>query len=376
MRSCSYIRNGTTAPRVRRALTALLIGIALATPALAENFDVMVAPLVPYKRYGAPTMVELKDGRILIAYNNWTELGLLRDFSPANITARISDDGGRTWGRPFILEENTSVVGRMGPPSLLRLQNGDIGFFYSELNGYDDYSWYFESSSDEAKTWSGRVQISKEKAYYVMNNHRVIQLTSGRLLAPISYVPDVSKRSQFSWEGFCYYSDDNGRTWGRSKGQIRMPKYPVGVQEPGLIELKDGSVMMIIRNAQQRVYKSISRDRGETWSEPRPIEELIAPVSPATIMRIPSTGDLAIVWNYSPKVRTPLAIAISQDEGNTWGKIKFLETDYYSYAYIAFLFPSNSDQLLLCYWVGARVGPRAIALKVRGLDIDWLYESD
>ena len=99
-------------------------------------------------------------------------------------------------------------------------------------------------------------------------------------------------------------------------------------------------------------------------------------MSPATIMRIPSTGDLAIVWNYSPKVRTPLAIAISQDEGNTWGKIKFLETDYYSYAYIAFLFPSNSDQLLLCYWVGARVGPRAIALKVRGLDIDWLYESD
>ena len=38
----------------------------------AENFEVMVAPMVPYKRYGNGTMVELKDGRILLAYNNWT----------------------------------------------------------------------------------------------------------------------------------------------------------------------------------------------------------------------------------------------------------------------------------------------------------------
>ena len=55
-------------------------------------------------------------------------VGITHSGSPANSDRRL-----QPWGRPFILEENTSVVGRMGPPSLLRLQNGDIGFFYSEL---------------------------------------------------------------------------------------------------------------------------------------------------------------------------------------------------------------------------------------------------
>lgn len=351
----------------------------------AENFDTMGAPLVPYKRYSAPTLVEMKDGRILLAYNEWTKLGELRDLSPANIAARFSTDGGRNWGRPFVLQENTSRVGRMGPPTLLRLQNGELGFFYSQLDSHSDDKWFFKSSSDQGETWTEPVRITKEPAYYVMNNHRVIQLASGRLLAPFSYVPDLARRDQFSWKGVCYYSDDSGKTWTRGSATVELPKYPTGVQEPGLIELKDGSVMMIIRNAHERVYKAFSHDQGETWSEPEPIEQLIAPVSPATIMRIPQTKDLAIVWNYSPQVRTPLAIAISRDEGETWENTRYLETDYFSYAYTAFLFPSNSEQLLLCYWVHRPVRrwqgwhqhdePQGIGLRVRGIDIDWLYRA-
>ena len=339
------------------------------------NFDVMVAPRVANKRYGAPTMVELKDGAVLLAYNDWTMLGENSDFSPAYVAARISRDGGRSWGRPYTLHENTSELGRMGPPTLLRLQNGNIAFFYAELISHSDYRFFFRQSSDETKTWSQPVQITKEKNYYVMNNHRVIQLKSGRLLAPLSFVPDVSKRLQYSWTVVNYYSDDNGQTWRASKGMVRMPKYPTGAQEPGLVELKDGSVMMIIRNQHERVYKSFSKDGGDTWTEPEPISELIAPVSPATIMRLPSTGDLAIVWNYSPKVRTPLAIAVSRDEGKTWGNIQFLEMGYFSYAYTAFLVPRDSKQLLLCYWIDDTTDrpTRGIGLRVRGIAVDGLY---
>jgi len=334
----------------------------------------MVAPLISNKRYGASTMVQLKSGKILIAYNDWTIMGENGDFSPAYVAARFSQDGGRSWGRPFVLQENTSGLGRMGPPTLLRLQNGDIGFVYSEVMSPADYRYYFKRSSDEAKTWSQSVRITQDKKCYSMNNHRLIELKSGRLLAPFSFVPD--KRQEYTWESVCYYSDDNGQTWRAGKGLVRMPKYRTGAQEPGLVELKDGSVMMIVRNQQERVYKSISRDGGDTWTEPEPIDQLIAPVSPATIMRIPSTGDLVVVWNYSPKVRTPLAIAISRDEGKTWSNIKYLETGYFSYAYTSFLFLAN--KLLLCYWVDDTTDRpnRGIGLKVRGIAIDWLYKPE
>lgn len=348
-------------------------------PSKSRDFEVMVAPLIPNKRYGPPTLVELKGGRILIAYDDWTMLGENSDFAPAYIAGRISEDGGRSWGRPFVLQENTAARGRMGPSSLFRLRNGDIGFVFGELISLADYRYYFSRSKDEAKTWSKPVLMTKGQSYYIINNHRMIQLTSGRLLAPFASIPDYRNAKDYSWEGFSYYSDDNGQTWHEGQGRVKLPKYLTGVQEPGFVELKDGRVMMIIRNEHQRVYNSISRDQGETWSEPQPIEQLLAPRSPATIMRIPTTGDLAIVWNYSPKVlRTPLAIAISRDEGKTWENIKYLETGYYSYAYVAFLFLQNTNQLVLSYWVDHttdRPSP-GIGLKVRGIDIKWLYEPE
>jgi sialidase-1 len=343
----------------------------------SQTFEVMVAPLIRSKRYGPSSMVQLKSGEILIAYDDFTMMGEDSDSSPAYIAGRISEDGGRRWGRPFVLQENTSPLGRMGPASLLRLQNGNIGFVYGEAQmSTADWPYYFRSSSDEAKTWSRPVRITQDRRYYSGNNHRMIQLKSGRLLVPFSFIPDISKRQDYSWESMCYYSDDNGVTWKAGRGVVRMPKYHTGAQEPGLVQLKDGSVLMVIRNQQERVYKAISKDGGDTWAEPEAMEQLVAPVSPATIMRIPSTGDLAIVWNYSPKVRTPLAIAISRDEGKTWTNIRYLEAGYFSYAYASFLFLAESNQLLLSYWVDDtrdRPDP-GIGIRVRGIDVAWLYE--
>jgi hypothetical protein len=61
-------------------------------------------------------------------------------------------------------------------------------------------------------------------------------------------------------------------------------------------------VLMLIRNGTQHIYKTYSRDQGETWSTPEPTE-LAAPRSPVKVGRIPSTGDLLVVRNNSPKLR-------------------------------------------------------------------------
>ena len=54
--------------------------------------------------------------------------------------------------------------------------------------------------------------------YYVMNNDRVVQLASGRLVAPLAQHYGMG---QPTWTGaaviLCYLSDDGGRTWTRGQ---------------------------------------------------------------------------------------------------------------------------------------------------------------
>jgi hypothetical protein len=67
-------------------------------------------------------------------------------------------------------------------------------------------------------------------------------------------------------------------------------------QEPGVIELKDGTVMMFIRVSRGFQQLSYSKDKGQTWS-PMVASNIHSPLSPASIARIPSTGDSLLVWN-------------------------------------------------------------------------------
>lgn len=106
-----------------------------------------------------------------------------------------------------------------------------------------------------------------------------------------------------------------------------------GLQEPGIVELRDGRLMMWHRTDMGSQLLSYSEDGGDTWTDPVP-SNIISPLSPAAIKRLPQTGDLILVWNDHSNIderrrgkRTPLAVAISKDEGKTWINTKFIEED-------------------------------------------------
>src|SRR5690606_11252438 len=133
------------------------------------------------------------------------------------------------------------------------------------------------------------------------------------------------------------------KTWKQSKGSVDYVKR--GAMEPEVIELKDGKVLMIFRTQSGHIGSSLSSDKGDTWSKPVSWG-VRAPEAPATLRRIPSTGDLLLIWNdnFEPGAghsgkRTPLTAAISSDEGKTWKLKKNLETDAdQTYSYISLTF--------------------------------------
>ena len=149
------------------------------------------------------------------------------------------------------------------------------------------------------------------------------------LLETHTYVPEMAG-------SFMCLSDDEGRTWTTSKGFL-MGFFEDGHQgywtgdEPTVTELKDGRLLCFMRSTNGRILKSYSQDGGEHWSKLEGTD-LAMSNSPAVLRRIPTNGDLVLVWNQmsADEIRRGyrrgrLSLAVSKDDGETWTHFKILE---------------------------------------------------
>jgi hypothetical protein len=340
------------------------------------------------------TFVRLKDGRLLLVYSHFTGT-VGADESPCYLAGRYSSDDGKTWttNDVLIVSNDESKTHNVMSPSLLRLQDGRIALFYLRLNSMLDDRPVMRVSTDEAQTWSEpRVCVGDDEVgFYILNNDRAVQLKSGRLVLPLARHDDLTKPSKFNDypRTLCYLSDDNGETWRRSKTELNgIPAAGnrVALQEPGVVELKDGRLMMFCRTHTGYIYRSFSSDGGDTWTPHERYRGLFAPVSAAAIERIPRTGDLLMAWNdhegiatnaaspYHGK-RTPYTVAISRDEGVTWENRKTLESDtngWYCYTGIEFV----GNDVLLSHCAGNRPKDGGLAItQITRFPLSFVYDG-
>lgn len=303
--------------------------------------------------------IRLKDGRWLFIYTHFTSGA--GDDAKAHLASRESFDNGQTWS-----SEDKTVVSNEGglnvmSVSLLRLQSGEIALFYVRKNSLQDCRPLVRISRDETKTWTEPTEcITDEVGYYVLNNNRVIQMKDGRLLLPVSR-HGFSRGRLEDGEVMTYFSDDNARTWHRSGSILKTDEQGtrISFMEPGVVAIDEKQVLMVIRTRVGCQYFSESKDRGETWSTPKP-SEIFSPEAPATLAKIPATGDLLLIWDdhagqpleyrrKQPPMRYPLAIAISRDRGRTWEKKKILERQAdHGYCYTAVAFDGRRVLLAYC----------------------------
>jgi len=305
-----------------------------------------------HPRHSEGDTIVLKDGSLLVG---WTEFHKTNsDFAAAHIAGRKSTDGGRTWGEQFILQQNVGQLNTMSL-SFLRLNNSDeLLMFFLVKNSKADLNLVVCRSSDEAETWTKPQRITTEDGYHIMNNARAIQLSSGRLLCPVSTTRLIHS-SEHPLKNVCYFSDDDGKTWKRSRDAVSVPKR--GAMEPGLIERRDGSLLQIIRTQMGSIWITDSSDGGDTWSEARPWN-VTSPEAPSTLIPLPGKRGWLIFHNpvVDPDAkshggrRTPLVARVSKDEGQTWSEAIPIEDDLTkTYSYISA--HVVDDRVLLSYYV-------------------------
>jgi Neuraminidase (sialidase) len=349
-----------------------------------SEINILLCPAtIQEPRQSENSILPFADGRLLLGYSRFTG-GNWRDFGPAHIAGRWSHDEGRTWSEPLVLQENIAQLNCMSP-SLLRLRSGRVLMIFSRRDGQPGVpggppftqamaKW----SDDECRTWTDPIPLMPADQYWDAANDRLVQLASGRVLWPAKTGgPHCA----------CFRSDDDGETWQMSARNVAEPE-GIEYAEPILIELKNGSVDMYIRNRSGNLHIASSWDGGDTWTMRKNAPPNMsgrsdtgpnAAHAPCQIKRIPGTGDLLLVWNNN-RTRTPLTAAVSSDEGGTWKHFRNIEEMdgwpprlTHCYSSVAFL----SGNVHLTYWEAQKrdmPDEHFLSLRYRRLPISWFYE--
>ena len=307
------------------------------------RYPLFVAGEGGYSSYRIPTCIALPGGRVIAFCEGRRDSAA--DFGCIRILARVSVDGGRTFGPARVVasdDPNTlgnpcpvfdSETGRLHLLCNANLQNGGEDLI---LRGEAPRRVLRLYSDDLGESWSAPIDISGQAMAPGWTWHAVgpchgAQLRSGRLIVPCNHAVLGENGDSGPYISGALWSDDHGETWRRSAD--------VGpdTNECTLAEMPDGRVVINLRSyaGQNRRAVSESRDGGESWAPPRLHEALIEPVCQGSLLSL-ADGRLYFV-NPASVRRERLTLRRSDDGGATWPAATVLHEGPAAYSDLATL---------------------------------------
>lgn len=304
----------------------------------------------------APTIVRLANGDVLAA---WFGGRFEKDPDTAIWTAKRC---GGTWRKPI----NTADVRNVAAwnPVLFVLNDATVVLYYKIGETIDSWHTEYITSTDNGETWSEPCELVKgdiggrgpvkNKPIYLSDNKTII--------APASLEGEC-------WDSFADISYDNGKTWEKSEMvPVRRinPKerrirdrvynkhfcYGKGIIQPAIWEDAGGHVNMLFRSTSSAIFRSVSEDKGKTWSMAYDTG-LPNNNSGIDVARL-IDGTLVLAYNprnnipgMSKGSRTPLILSYSEDNGESWEELYVLENTDGAFAYPSVI--ADGNEIMVVY---------------------------
>ncbi|MCY1027387.1 sialidase family protein [Mammaliicoccus sciuri] len=287
------------------------------------NVDFGILPTGGNNTAHAPALIETEDGGMLCAWF----AGSFEGSGDISIVVSKLDPETQIWSIPITVSqgENRSEQN----PAFFRHPNGDIWLIYtsqiSRQEGKDNMQFssiiMVQKSRDEGLNWSdAEVLIHNEGTF----SRQPIQILSNGRWIFSTWLCEDSAAGLTNDPTEFQVSDDEGTTW----KPIRMPESE-GRVHANVIELEKGHLIAFMRSRfADFIYKSESKDYGDSWSVP---EATSLPNNNSSISAIKlSSGEIAIAYNLNsasnatfgkiawPGLRNPVAVSVSEDGGLTW----------------------------------------------------------
>src|SRR6185312_6577767 len=149
-----------------------------------------------------------------------------------------------------------------------------------------------------------------------------VLLKDGTLLCP-------SSTEDHGWQIHMEFTRDFGQTW--DKTPALNDTKTMGLIQPTVL-VHGEALQLLCRSRQKQIYQSWSNDGGKTWDAPT-ATELPNPNSGIDAVTL-KDGRSLVVYNNTPRGRSPLNIAVSKD-GKSWKMVLVLEDQPGEYSYPA-----------------------------------------
>lgn len=273
----------------------------------------------PFPSCHASTIVESEPGRFLAAWFGGRAEGA------NDVKIWLARFDGKTWTAPEVVAEERNFP--CWNPVLFVSQPKTLMLFYKAGPNPMSWSGYVKRSRDLGKTWGKEEQLPA--GLYGPIKNKPIQLGDGTILA------GTSVESHRAWTCWVERSTDDGRTWRRA-GPIQVPGHPYGIIQPTLLVTGDRRILALCRSrGLGAICVAESKDQGETWSTAKPCE-LPNPGSGIDAVRA-ANGAFYLIYNHTRLGRTPLNIARSTDNGQSWKTVATLENVLGEFSYPAII---------------------------------------
>ena len=307
--------------------TLLLLG---ADPAvLSSEF---IYEKAPFPSCHASTIVETKAGLVTAWFG-----GSAEGRNDVGIWLARKVDG--QWTEPVEVANGVDGEKRYPcwNPVLFQPSEGPLLLFYKV--GPKPSSWWgvLKTSADHGRTWSEAQRLPEGILGPVKN--KPIELTSGELLA-------ASSSEHAGWRVHFERLTDHGRKGTIVKPAAQQPE--IDAIQPSILTHADGRLQAIGRTRRSgKLFSTWSKDKGQTWSA-LTLLDLPNPNSGTDALTL-KDGRHLLVYNHTPKGRSPLNIALSKD-GESWTTVAVLEDQPGEYSYPAVIQTADGQVHVTYTW--------------------------
>jgi hypothetical protein len=276
-----------------------------------------------------PVIARLNSGRLLCIFS----VAGPEKPTKLKIAESFSDDNGRTWSSPQIVFDHPN--GEDADPNLLVDRDRVLAFSTTvPMPVKISTSQIYMRESNDGVHWNDETLLDTPRKYIAGKIHQGHRLSDGTLI--FSYAWDTwadqglppATEGEMNIKAGVLRSADGGKTWKAGADLYAeipktSPHSTSGLDEAAVVVLANGRLMTLMRDAGTKLYQSWSSDGGVTWETPRQ-STLTAHNSPAALWRLDNSNEILVVWDNSPTGRTPLAAALSKDDGRTWSDPKII----------------------------------------------------
>lgn len=302
----------------------------------------------PFPSCHASTIVETNEGKLLAAW-----FGGTNEKDP-DVGIWISHWSDGQWSAPrevangvqYRQADGTLVRHPTWNPVLFQPTQGPLMLFYKA--GPSPQTWWgmLTTSQDGGQTWEQPRRLP-EGIFGPIKN-KPLQLANGDILCPTSNETD-EKPSR--WAVYFERTSDLGQSWERT--ELLHDGIEIAAIQPSLLSLGGDKLAAIGRTRQGRVFRIDSDNGGRSWGKIGLIN-LPNPNSGTDAVSL-QDGRHLLVYNHTPRGRSPLNVALSRD-GQHWQAALILEnTSGAEFSYPAVIQTSDGLVHITYTWKRQRI---------------------